>query len=252
MYKYLQTDTIGIRISNLRNEQNMKQSDLAATLSELLGRSIQFTTVSSWETGRRKPAFDVIQKMSQLFGCSVDYILGNTDDRNGVAEEPETEKIDTSYFIRAEVKLKPSDILKNRNFDGRPVYITFKNYIHANQWALVNLKNEMLVLSDGRMLKIDAPSIEFIYTDIPTYESCCSINGNYPLDLVRLKKKTGEFYVEMITPDKEISAAYNGWYKNDKDHTCIINSIGRVLPYTGLGISYNAYSTKYKQDLSNR
>ena len=46
MYKYLQTDTIGIRISNLRNEQNMKQSDLAATLSELLGRSIQFTTVS--------------------------------------------------------------------------------------------------------------------------------------------------------------------------------------------------------------
>lgn len=246
--KIATTPIIAVRLANLRTEQKLTQTELASLLSEVLGRSFSFMVVSSWETGRRTPAFDVLQALSNIYDCSLDYIVGNTDDRHGTAEPKDVLDVNNNDFLKPEVKLLPEDILRNRCFDGKPVFITFKNYAHPNQWALVNLKKNMFILSDNRMLKINTPSIDYVYTNVPTYESSCSINGNYPLDLSRLKKRNGDFYVEMISSDKEVCAAYNGWYHNNEDRTCIINSVGRALPYTGLGISYNAYTSIYKQD----
>ena len=60
------------RIRLLRNELEMKQTDLAKQLK--VGQN----TVSNWETGRTEPDSALLQKMSTIFNASIDYILGHS------------------------------------------------------------------------------------------------------------------------------------------------------------------------------
>ena len=37
-------------------------------------------TVAMWETGKRRPSFDMLDKLSDLFDRRLDYIMGTSDD----------------------------------------------------------------------------------------------------------------------------------------------------------------------------
>ena len=50
--------------------------------------------------------------------------------------------------------------------------------------------------------------------------------------------------VEMITGNEAICGQYNGRYRHNETHTCLINAEGLTLPYEGLGVSYYAYQYK--------
>ncbi len=63
------------RIKQLRNEKGITQDDLASYLR------ISRSTVAGYETGKRKPDTDTLQKIVEYFDVSVDYILGLTDER---------------------------------------------------------------------------------------------------------------------------------------------------------------------------
>lgn len=68
-------------ISNLRGErcrQDLSQDELA----EKLG--VSPATIRQWESGTTKPSVSNLLAMSELFQCSVDYLLGRTDERKGV------------------------------------------------------------------------------------------------------------------------------------------------------------------------
>ena len=68
-------------ISNLRGErcrQGMSQEELA----EMLG--VSHSSIRLWESGAAKPSAANLLVMSDHFGCSVDYLLGRTDERKGV------------------------------------------------------------------------------------------------------------------------------------------------------------------------
>ncbi len=68
-------------ISNLRGERcrlDLSQDELA----EKLG--VSAPTVRMWESGRAKPSAANLLAMSDLFGCSTDYLLQRTDERKGV------------------------------------------------------------------------------------------------------------------------------------------------------------------------
>ena len=64
------------RIKNLREELNMTQQELA---DKLEGAK---STVAMYEKGDRKPSLEVLVKLSEIFDCSIDYILGKSDIRN--------------------------------------------------------------------------------------------------------------------------------------------------------------------------
>lgn len=61
------------RIKQLRTEKGMRQTKLAKILK--IGQA----TMSNWETGRSEPDYDALIEMSEIFGTSIDYILGNSD-----------------------------------------------------------------------------------------------------------------------------------------------------------------------------
>ncbi len=62
------------RLKQLRKEKGMTQIDLAKALDVSSG------TVAMWETGKRKPSFDMFDRFTALFDKRIDYILGTSDD----------------------------------------------------------------------------------------------------------------------------------------------------------------------------
>ncbi len=46
-------------------------------LAEMLG--VSKGTVAMWETGQRKPNYEMLEKLSDIFDRTIDYIIGHSD-----------------------------------------------------------------------------------------------------------------------------------------------------------------------------
>lgn len=62
------------RLKQLRKEKGMTQIDLAKAIGVSNG------TVAMWETGKRRPSFELLERLSDVFDHRLDYILGASDD----------------------------------------------------------------------------------------------------------------------------------------------------------------------------
>ena len=61
------------RIRLERESKSLSQEQLAEKLG-LAKESRQ--TISAWESGKRKPSLDLLEKLSDLFECDLDYLTG--------------------------------------------------------------------------------------------------------------------------------------------------------------------------------
>ncbi len=64
------------RIKELRKRNNMTQVQLANKLGVSKG------TVAMWETGQRRPGYDMLIKICAVFDKRIDYVLGHSDDES--------------------------------------------------------------------------------------------------------------------------------------------------------------------------
>lgn len=74
------------RLKQLRAEKGMTQVQLAQMLDVSKG------TVAMWETSKRKPSFEILSKLSDIFDRRMDYILGYSDDAS--SPQPPEEELD--------------------------------------------------------------------------------------------------------------------------------------------------------------
>ena len=74
------------RLKQLRAEKGMTQVQLAQMLDVSKG------TVAMWETSKRKPSFEILSKLSDIFDRRMDYILGYSDDAS--SPQPTEEELD--------------------------------------------------------------------------------------------------------------------------------------------------------------
>ena len=79
------------KLRELRNKYGFSQKEVADRLE------ISPSIVSGYETGERTPSIDVLLSISYLYNCSVDYLLGKTN------EKPKL-YIDTSKLNENQVK----------------------------------------------------------------------------------------------------------------------------------------------------
>lgn len=63
------------RIRQLREARQWTQTDLAHVVG------VSASAVNRWESGDKRPELPKVIRMSDLFGVSVDYLLGRTDER---------------------------------------------------------------------------------------------------------------------------------------------------------------------------
>ena len=62
------------RIKKLRKDNGYTQVSLGQALGVTSG------TVAMWETGKRKPGYEILNQLSGIFDRRIDYILGFSDD----------------------------------------------------------------------------------------------------------------------------------------------------------------------------
>ena len=65
------------RIKELRKERKITQLQLAKAVF------VDQTTISQWETGKTFPTAETQRKLADLFGVSIDYLLGRSDSKYG-------------------------------------------------------------------------------------------------------------------------------------------------------------------------
>ncbi|ADD02671.1 putative transcriptional regulator [Thermoanaerobacter thermohydrosulfuricus WC1] len=107
------------RLATLRKEAGLTQKELADKLGVSRG------TIGMYEIGQRDPDTETLQKLSDIFGVSVDYLLGKTDIRNpsdeiteAVEDDPELlefwnelkQREDLKLLFKQTRKLSPKDI----------------------------------------------------------------------------------------------------------------------------------------------
>ena len=81
------------RIKLLREENNWSQYELANKLN------CAPSSIAMYEKGNRKPSMEVLIKLSDIFNCSIDYLLCKSDIRKDIKEESSND--DDTLEIRA-------------------------------------------------------------------------------------------------------------------------------------------------------
>lgn len=65
------------RLKKLRKERGMKQVFLAKKLQ------VTQSNVCQWERGHRRPDYETLAVLAEIFFTTTDYLIGVTDERNG-------------------------------------------------------------------------------------------------------------------------------------------------------------------------
>jgi len=69
------------RLRECRENAHLSQKYVAITLG------LSSPSVANWERGKTKPTQENIVKLADLYGVSVDYLLGRVDEPNGSEDE---------------------------------------------------------------------------------------------------------------------------------------------------------------------
>ncbi|KAF6618358.1 helix-turn-helix transcriptional regulator [Paenibacillus sp. EKM102P] len=98
----------GTRIAELREHKGLKQEELAQSLG------ITRAALSHYEKNRRKPDFEILTKLADIFGVTIDYLVGRTSQPTAILDSGVREFVD-------QLELSDEDILRrfNLTIDGR-------------------------------------------------------------------------------------------------------------------------------------
>jgi len=105
-----------LRLKSLRIEANLTLQQVADYLS------VNKTTISYYEKGKRVPSFNNLVKLSELFGVSLDYLLGNSSQIKESPQEYVTKDLVTKSLAR-------SKILRDFLLEDLDNIIELENYI---------------------------------------------------------------------------------------------------------------------------
>ena len=81
------------RLKALRLEAGLTQSEIAKHFG------IKQPNYQQWESGKRNPSGETLEKFAAFFGVSTDYLLGNTDVKN----RPESALESAEFMFRKTV-----------------------------------------------------------------------------------------------------------------------------------------------------
>ena len=194
------------RFKDARVQSGISQKDAAEQLQ------VSAATVNNWESGRRLPTIDALEKMADLYGVSTDYLLGRTDSSNPFRRIAESIDKDILPFLH-----------------DHPVFI------NNNRWGLVDAINERIRFLDGSELPFsDATQISALP---PIFQS-----NSIPEGRKLSRDEIGTYirvWVEPISKDEVLRQEMRGWY-TVKDRF-VENEFGQRFYKDTYGIKWLAF-----------
>lgn len=178
------------RIKFLRNEFNMTQQDLATKLNLVKG------SIAMYENETRKPSMEVLIRMSEIFNCSIDYLLGKTDIKN-----PDLK--DKLFLIPIIGKVAAGQpILADENIEGYlPIDPLMYNLTSPNGFFFLQIQGESMnkLIKNGSYALIKKQE----YAENGDVVVAI-VNGNNEATVKRYKKLNEQFV--MLEPVSEDSS----------------------------------------------
>lgn len=121
------------RIKKLREEFHMTQQELADKLNGAK------STIAMYESGTRKPSMEVLIKLSEIFNCSIDYLLGKSDIKNPNLKD----KLFLIPIVGKVAAGKP--IFANENIEGYlPIDPLMYNLTSPNGFFFLQIQGESM------------------------------------------------------------------------------------------------------------
>lgn len=85
--------TFGERLSKLRTEKKMSQAELSARLN------IAKSTLAMYETDKREPSFETLERIADFFGVKTDYLItGNIEDSSPSEKKVKKDELTNVFF----------------------------------------------------------------------------------------------------------------------------------------------------------
>ena len=95
-------NTFASRLTELRESRDMSQKDIQEFLHVSSG------TASNYGKGRHEPDFDTLIAIADLFEVSTDYLLGRTDFKQMLADQPYTVDTTVSQALHLLLNISPT------------------------------------------------------------------------------------------------------------------------------------------------
>ena len=108
--------TLGDKLTKLRKENNYTQEQLA----DILGVSRQ--ALSKWENNAAYPETDKLIRMSELFDCSLDYLL-----KDNMENDRSTQPKETEFSFSYSYRKKPFEKKSEKTLWGMPLWHIGRN-----------------------------------------------------------------------------------------------------------------------------
>lgn len=224
-----------LRIVELREEKKWTQTRLAKEMSEVTPKNtdVKASLVSMWEAHKRNIPLTYLETFSKVFGVSDAYLCEWTDDPNVTFDQILEERKDK----RPQFEIGYWQLI---SFDQQPIYVVFNNYEYENGWAIYNKNKHTFIFAEKTLKEDDliVMKVRFFTRDIS--RDTGEFSNSRRLDRESIMKME-RMYVQMISPDPYIRGLYDGWFRHNENRTALINDRGLILPYDGLGISFQAF-----------
>lgn len=111
-------------LKELRNEKHLTGEELGKALS------VTKVAISNWENGNRTPDTDMLKKIANYFDVSLDYLLGNTNERNLKKEKT---KLDESIKTIAAHRVNPYEDISEEGINKINEYIEMIRMMEQNK-----------------------------------------------------------------------------------------------------------------------
>lgn len=138
--------TFGERLKSLRESHNLTQDELADELG------VTKQAISQYERGVRRPDFDTLSRICDLFNVSSDYLLGKSDLTTRLLDEQELSLVD-GYYRNPETA-----VMAQKLFESKELRLLFDAAQDARPEDLQLAYNMLLALKRKETPDYDDPA----------------------------------------------------------------------------------------------
>lgn len=166
--------------------------------------------LSAWESERKSPTLENLEKMAELYGVSTDYLLGITNNTSSL-----------TVISKEHLKI----------LNGKPVWS------ETYGWMLVNNTAEYLISSTGEQIDFDCAG------DLK-YAAPCFAEGAAPLSKPLTQSEVSrqtQVWVEPISPDSVLREELCGWYQVHERF--VQNESGNKFSFSNYGAKWLAFKS---------
>ncbi len=195
------------------------REDLGWSRAEMAGKmGVDATTLGNWETGARQMTIEKLVLMSEITGFPVQYLLGF-----------DNEQVDWTQPISRE---------RLAVLHRAPVWSA------SHGWGLVNMAQRVLTFADCTTLPLEAMQ-EPLYAFPPVLAYALYGSGE---PLLRSEVEEREtIWLELITTDVELGAAYRGWY-HLYEKLLVRNEFGDRFYLDNYGVKWLAFDDCFNHE----